>query len=231
MVNRFCTAILLSSMLALPSTTAADGLLLTGIESTSSSSSYLFVGALIPLPDNSLAHGLVMHLWTDFLTYSYDAGATEINAKVNSVSAAIAYHDSASNYWWNAKIGTARGNTRLTPDDPGNKSRGIQTDIKLGLSGERQLSSSLKINGILDYGTDNKAYWTRFRLLGKFSGQKYHGPEIIFQGDSTYEIQQFGWAITGIAIQNNSSLGVKAGVRKSGDSTSRYLGVEVVVPY
>lgn len=222
---------MLLSQLALPFTAAAEGLFLTGIESTSGSSGYLYAGALLPLPDNSLAHGFVAHLWTDFLTYSYYAGATEIDAKVNSVSAAIAYHDSASNYWWNAKIGAARGNTRLTPDDPNNQGRGKQSDLKLGLSGEYNLSSELKINGIIDYGTDRKAYWTRFRFLGKISGQKYHGPEIIFQGDPTYDIQQFGWAITGIAIQNHSSLGAKAGFRKDGDETSRYIGVDLVVFY
>ena len=231
-MNKFSTIVLLVSLSGMPiSSIAAEKLLITGVDTTSTASSYLFVGALIPLPDNSLAHGFVMHLWTDFLKYSYDSGATRINAKANSVAASIAYHGSGSGYWWNVKVGAARGNTRLTPDDLGNNSRGTLTDLKLGVSWERQLSSVLKINGIIDYGTDREAYWARFRLLGKIGEQKYHGPEVIFQGDPTYEIQQFGWAITGIAIQSHSSLVVKAGIRKDGDNTSGYAGVDLVVFY
>jgi hypothetical protein len=230
-MNKFCTNILLISLLSMPTISNADKLLITGVDTTSSSSSYLFVGALIPLPDNSLAHGLVMHLWTDYLEYSYDSGATKIKAKANSVSVAVAYHDSGSKYWWNAKIGASRGKTRLTPDDLGNKSRGNVTDIKLGLSGERRLSSSLKINGIADYGIDRESYWTRVRLLGKINDQMYHGPEVIYQGDPSYDIQQFGWAVEGIAVQEHTSLGIKAGVRKDGNDSSSYAGVDMVVFY
>ena len=232
MMNKFSAIVLLISLSGLSfSGRAAEKILLTGVETISDSSSYVYVGTVIPLPDNTLAHGLAIHLWADFLKYAYDSGATEINAKANSVSAAIAYHDSGSNYWWNAKIGMTQNDTRLTPDDLSNQSRGKQSALKLQLGGEHRFSSTIKVTGIADYVPDREAYWTRLRLLGKIDGQKYHGPEIIFQGDPSYDAQQLGWVITGIAIQEHSLLGAKAGVRKGGDSTSGYIGVELLTFY
>lgn len=216
---------------------AVEKLLLTGAEITSDSSSYVFVGTAIPLPESTLAHGFVLHLWADFQKYSYDTLLptniieTEINVKANSFYAAIAYHDSGSNYWWNTKVGAIRGDAKLTPDDPNNKSKGNQTDLKLQIGGERHLTSTTKINGIIDYITDRDAYWARLRFLNLIDNNVYHGPEIITQGDPSYDAQQLGWVISGIAIQDHSTLGIKAGVRKGDASTSGYFGVELVVPY
>jgi len=63
---------------------ANDNLLfLTGAEVTDASASYLYLGTSLPLPDSSLAKGYVFHLWADYLTYSYEAGLTDIDAEVN----------------------------------------------------------------------------------------------------------------------------------------------------
>jgi len=231
-MNKFSAITLLICLLSMPFPgNTVEKLLLTGAEITSDSSNYFFVGAAIPLPDNTLAHGYVLHLWADFQEYAYVSGATDTNAKVNSISAAIAYHDSGNNYWWNTKVGAVRSDTKLSPDDPGNKSRGSQTDLKLQIGGERHLSATIKINGIIDYITDRHSYWARLRFLTLIDNNLYHGPEIITQGDPSYDAQQLGWVISGIAIQDDSTLGIKAGVRKGDDSTSGYFGVELVVPY
>jgi hypothetical protein len=230
-INRFSAIVVLICLSGLSThSNAAEKLLLTGVETTSDSSRYFYLGALIPL-DKTLSRGFALHLWTDFQEYFYDAGAAEIDVNANSVSAAIAYHDSGSNYWWNTKVGIIRSDTRLTPVDPGNPSIGKLTDLQLQFGGERHLSSTVKINGIVDYITDRDAYWSRLRLLWQISEQRYHGPEIIIQGDPNYDVQQIGWVITGIKIQGHSTLSAKLGFRKSDGTTSGYVGVELVVPY
>jgi len=231
-MNRINIIALLFLLSGMPvSSYAAEKLLLTGAEVTTDTASYFFVGAAIPLPDQTLAHGFVAHLWADFQKYSYDVGVLETRAKVKSVSAAIGYHDAGEGYWWNAKIGAIHSNTQFSPDDPTNKANGSLTDMKLQLGGERHISSVNKINGILDYITDREAYWARFRFLSLLDNNIYHGPEVITQGDPSYDAQQLGWVVTGIAMQGGSTYGVKAGIRKGDNETSGYFGVELVVPY
>ena len=228
-MNRITILIALLLSLVITNSAYSDGLLITGADMTSESTNYLFIGGLIPLPGSSLAHGFVLHLWADHIEYSYESGPDNIDAKGKSVSTAVAYHDSGSGYWWNAKIGGVLSNTRLKPDDPENDARGNSSDLKLGLSGEYHLTSLFKVNGIADYGVDRKSYWVRGRLLRKVSDHIYTGPEIINQGDPSYEIKQFGWAVEGIPVKKNTSLGIKAGRSDDGSSDSLYVGIDMVV--
>lgn len=229
-MNRLSIYFLILFVTGIPlNSIGADRLFITGVDTTSESSNYAFMGALLPLPDNSLAHGFVIHLWTDYLEYSYDSWPSRISAKANSISVALAYHDSGDGYWWNAKAGASHANTRLTPDDPGNNSRGAVNDLKLGLAGEYNINPDYKINGILDYGVDRESYWSRLRILGRLHENMFTGPEVIYMGDPSYDIQQFGWAIEGIPVFEQSSIGIKGGIRKDDGSTSRYIGIDLVV--
>ncbi|MCK5395015.1 MAG: cellulose biosynthesis protein BcsS [Gammaproteobacteria bacterium] len=219
------------ALVSLPGiTNASDKLFLTGAEVTNSSSSYLYLGTAIPLPDSTLAKGYVFHLWADYSTYAYDASSTDIDATVYSLSASIGYHDSGTGYWWNTQAGLIQSDTSLSPDDPGNDSNGMETGIKLQLEGERQLTEDSKINGNLALVSRRGAYWARVRYLMRNDDETYHGPELILQGDTNYEAQQVGWVLTQIPL-SSWSLGIKAGFRLDDGDVSEYAGVELGVLY
>lgn len=211
---------------------AADKLFLTGAELTDARTSYLYAGTALPLPGSNMGKGLVFHLWADYLTYSYNAGPTEIDAFVHSLSASLGYHDSGTGYWWNTRAGIVQTDTHLSPEDPGNVTLGLKTGLKLQAEGEKQLTEDSKINGIVDFITSRSAYWTRVRYLMKNTGGSYHGPEFIAQGDPHYTAQQLGWAISGIHLGRRLGIGLKAGMRlDNGNDTSGYIGVELSALY
>lgn len=210
---------------------ANDNLFLTGAEVTDASASYLYLGTSLPLPDSSLAKGYVFHLWADYLTYAYEAGLTDIDAEVNSISASLGYHDSGAGFWWNARAGLIQSNTRLSPNDPSNESSGSQTGIKLQLEGERQLSADDKINGNLSFVSRRAAYWSRVRYLMRNDDDTYHGPELIIQGDENYEAQQLGWVLTQVPLGGGWDFGVKGGARLENSDVAVYAGVELGVLY
>jgi hypothetical protein len=210
---------------------AGDKLFLTGAEVTDDSASYFYLGTSLPLPDSSLAKGYVFHLWADYLTYSYEAGITDVDAEVNSISASIGYHDSGASYWWNTRAGLIQSNTRLSPDDPDNDSSGRQTGVKLQIEGERQLTPDSKINGNLAFVSRRAAYWSRLRYLMRNNDDTYHGPEFIVQGDENYEALQLGWVLTEIPLGGGWDIGAKGGMRLENSDIAAYVGVELGVLY
>lgn len=210
---------------------ASEKLFLTGAEVTSVSSSYLYAGTSIPLPESTMAKGYVLHLWVDYLTYSYESNPADIDATAHSVSASLGYHDSGTGYWWNTRAGVVYTDTRLSPDDPANDSAGTDTGLKLQLEGERQMTADSRINGNLEFISSRTAYWGRVRYLMRNSDETYDGPEFTYQGDPNYSALQLGWVLTGIPFNNDWNLGVKTGFRLDGGSVSVYAGVELGVLY
>ncbi len=218
-------------MLASGMSYAAEKLFLTGVEVTSVSSKYFYMGTSIPLPESTLAKGYVLHLWADYQTYSYEAGATDIDASVDSLSAAIGYHDSGHDHWWNVRLGVVQADTRLSPNDPGNDSVGSKTNLKLQLEGEKRLSADYKWNGNLEYILGRSAYWTRVRFLMRNDDNTYDGPELIYQGDPSYSALQLGWVLAEMPYKQDWRFAVKAGFRFDENDTSEYAGVELSIPY
>ncbi|MDH5387242.1 MAG: cellulose biosynthesis protein BcsS [Gammaproteobacteria bacterium] len=223
----FPVALMLNAQVA----QAADNLLLTGAEVTNDSSHYLYLGTSVPLPRSNLGKGYVVHLWADYQTYAYEAGATEIEASINSLSAAIGYHDSGEDYWWNTRLGVIRSDTRLSPDDPGNDSAGSDTNLKFQLEGEKRTSEKFKMIGNLEYVFGRNAYWVRGRFVTKNDDNSYDGPELIYQGDPHYSAWQLGWILNEMTLGDSWRWGVKAGVRFDENDTSAYAGIELSTSY
>lgn len=231
-MNRLPRWVLLAGLLSASAMIqAAEKLFLSGAELTNADSAYYYIGTALPLPGSNLAGGYVLHLWADYQTYTYPAGAIDIDARIDALSAAIGYHDSGDNYWWNGRLGVVQADTRLSPHDPANESAGIRTNLKLQLEGERRGASNFKINGNLEYIPGRNAHWARVRFLRRNESSSYHGPELIHQGDRSYSAFQLGWAFTEMALSRRWRLGIKGGLRFDENTTSQYLGVELSSPY
>ncbi len=231
-MSRRLRRILLAGMLSASATAqAAEKLFLSGAELTNTGSVYYYIGTALPLPGSDLASGYVLHLWADYQTYAYSAGAVDIDARIDALSAAIGYHDSGDNYWWNGRLGVVQADTRLSPHDSANDSAGVTANFKLQLEGERRNSSDFKVNGNLEYIPGRNAHWARLRFLRRYESSGYHGPELIHQGDPSYSAFQLGWAFTEIALNRQWRLGIKGGFRFDENTASKYLGVELSCPY
>ena len=210
---------------------AGENLFLTGAEVTSASSTYLYLGTALPLPGSNLGNGFVLHLWADYQTYSYEAGAIDIDAEIKGLSAALGYHGSGEDNWWDVRLGVVRSDTSLSPNDPGNDSAGTDTSLKFQMEGEKRLSTDFKMLGNFEYIFDRSAHWTRARFLTRNTDNTYDGPEIIYQGDDSYSAWQLGWALTEMPLSKQWSMGLKAGFRFDENDTSVYAGIELSTPY
>ena len=210
---------------------AAEKFFLTGAEVTTASTAYLYLGTAIPLPGSNLGNGLVLHLWADYQTYSYEAGATDIDAVIKGLSAAIGYHGSGEDNWWNVRLGVVRSNTDLKPDDPGNESAGTDNNLKLQLEGEKRMTADYKMVGNFEYIFDRSAYWARGRFLSRNDDNTYDGPELIYQGDDAYSAWQLGWVVSEMPLSKDWHMGLKAGFRFDDNETAGYAGIELTTTY
>ena len=223
--------LLLSIFFCLPGTSyGADNLFLAGAEVTTDSSTYLYVGTSIPLPESNLGKGYALHLWADYQTYSYESDG-EIDVSVDSLSASLGYHDSGQDHWWNARLGVVQADTRLRPQDPGNDSSGSETNLKIQLEGEKRLTADYKMIGNFEYILGRSAYWMRGRFLTRNDDNTYDGPELVYQGDPSYSAYQLGWVLAEIPRNQDWRFAVKGGFRFDKNATSGYAGLELTIPY
>ena len=209
---------------------AAENLFLSGAEVTTDASTYFYLGTAIPLPGSTLAKGYAVHLWTDYLTYSYETDKT-IDASIHSMSVSLGYHDSGHDHWWNTRLGLVQSNTRLKPGDAGNDNSGSQTNIKVQAEGEKRLTDTYKMIGNAEYILGRGAYWLRGRFLTRNEDATYDGPELIYQGDDSYSAYQLGWVLAEIPYKKHWDVTLKTGLRFDENATSVYAGIELSRPY
>jgi len=222
-------AIWLGLLATAPGAWAGEKLFLTGAEVGTSDNYYTFLGLLAPLGDNHLGDGLVQKYWVDFLGYSYDTNQT-ITAQAVGVEAMLGYQMSSSSAWGGIFAGARYNNTSLSPDDPGNDTRGQHVWAKGQVEGGMDLAESLKVSGIASYTFGADSFWMRTRLLYRLNQDLSTGPEAIHMGDPNYRAWQFGWVVTGFEPLPGLKLGVKASARitEGADDVDGLVGIELV---
>lgn len=191
------------------------------------SSYYTFVGGVAPLLDNSFGNGFMQKYKVDFQGYDYPSDGRKVQATAVGVEGAVGYVKSGENGWAGAYAGLRYSETWLSPDDPKSSVRGSQLRPMGQLEGERVLSSDWRINGLASYIFISDSYWGRGRVMYRAYDRVYTGPEFIAQGDPSYRAWSGGWFVTGFQPIANSSLGLRAGVRKiEKTDPGGYLGIE-----
>jgi len=213
-----------------PSTVlAGEKLFLTGAEGGTSDSYYTFIGLVAPIGNSNLGDGLVQKYWVDFLGYSYDTNQM-IVAQAVGVEAMLGYQMSGSSTRGGIFAGARYNSTSLSPDDPGNNTRGDHVWAKGQLEGEMDLAESLKVSGIASYTFGADSFWMRTRFLYRLNQNLSTGPEAIHMGDPNYRAWQFGWVVTGFEPLPGFKLGLKASARitEGTDDVDGLAGVEIV---
>jgi hypothetical protein len=220
------------SCAALPALGQDAAIVLTGAEA-SRDSRYAYLGAVLPAFGGKLGQGLVQRYWVDYNTYTYEqTPGHDIHARVGGVEALLGYQGSNASNWWGAYAGVRYANTKLSPDDLANQSRGGRTRGKVQLEGETAIGGDWRLNGIVSHLFGDGDYYLRLRAMDKLGNGLSLGPEVIFQGDSTYRATKLGVVLGGIKVGAESALTFRLGASHfENQGTSAYAAVEAYIPF
>lgn len=219
---------LLCLMLATGAQARADGKLALAGAEYGGDNAYYYAGLLAPFPGSDLGNGFVQRYWVDWLRYEYDNGNRTVTAKAPGAAVALGYARSGEPGSISVYAGPVYRNTNLSPDDPESDVRGAQWGMNLSLQAERKFQERWRANGIASYTTGTASYWTRGRLTRTVYGHHEIGMEAIFHGNHDYTAWQTGLVVLGFEPAPHTSLGFKAGARKtSGENLSGYIGFEL----
>lgn len=208
---------------------AQQGLGLAGFE-IANHNSYLYLGG-IRSASALLGNGLAYRAWLDAGTYRYEKSGSQIDARYWRASAAAGYQNAGERGWWAGYLGAGYQQTSLSPDDPGNASRGGKINPFLQLEGETQLAPDLTANLASSYTFGREAYWLRGRIFKSLDASRRVGAEMILHGDADYQATQVGGLFV-VPFDRKVMTIIKAGVRTgSGTSSTPYGGIEFTKPF
>jgi len=200
----------------------ADVLLLSGA-SSGVTSDYAFAGAIVPFPGTQLGKGPAIRIWGDHLTYTYQAGAQKIKARGWGTALAGVYQFSGSWGWSNLSAGLSYRNTRLSPNDPGNSSRGGHTRLNLQADGGFNLDEDWRLRGLASYTPAIRDYLIQAGIDRSVTERLRLGLETRFQGDRNYEQKSAG-AIAYIRLGSGVEFAPSLGVSHNDDGKTGVYG-------
>lgn len=209
-------------------------LTMTGGETnTGTTYSALYAGIIMPIHSRlgGLGNGMVQRLWVDRLTYSYDNGGQLTQAEQRGIEGSLGYQKSGPWGSWATFAGVVYRDTQFTPDALNNPARGGFIRGRFQIEGERILNDKWRANVNANYVTGQNSYWARGRLLYNLNERMLVGPEAIVLGDPNFQIQQYGWAMTGLRLLLGADVTMRGGARKAVDGTTMYLGLELARPF
>lgn len=207
----FVRLYVISAMLSVASLSSAraDNLFLSGA-SFGANSHYVFAGSVVTVGDNPLGSGFSVRLWADYLGYEYNAGATQIEASAWSGTISGAYQYSGNWGWVNLAGGVQVRDTELTPDDLGNRARGLKTYPILGIDGGLNLDEFWRVSGDASYTIDLEAYRANAQLSRALGERFRFGIGGTYQGDPTYVEKKLSLT-AGVNLSQNLELNLDAG--------------------
>lgn len=188
-----------------------------------STQAYAYVGILAPWADSGARWAT--RYWIDAQRYEYDSNGRTVVGKAVGFSPAVVRSFPFADGYVALSAGLRFADTRLTPDDPGNKQRGFKTSVPLQIDGQLRAGRTT-VSGIASAEPDVGSYWTRARVIGDgLLGPLALGVEVIAKGSDEYSARQAGLVVGAERVT------VKLGAsRQDGRSTGAYLGVEVGMP-
>lgn len=221
-------AVLLASLLAAPLSAHAESVWIGGA-SFAESTSVGFAGAVFPLPGKRLSDGWSQSLFLDFVRYEYDLGSNRIVGKAKGAKYAIGREWSLPRGYFGTSFGLSISHTALSPDDPGNRSRGSRTR---GVAEMQWRSRDEGEWSTRAYGQYVVA--ARRSLFNGFIGKRLDnglaiGPQVSTNGDPSYRVHGLALAVSGWKL-GGADVGAHVGAQHSeGGDTGPELGLTVVL--
>lgn len=217
--------LLAAALLAGASAAKAESVEVGGV-AASGNSQVAYLGHVAALPGQSLADGFAWSLFTDYVRYRYDQNSSRVQANAPGLSFGLLKQFDGD--FGALSLGAILNlrDTRLSPDDPGNKAEGFRVGIGPQLqwrASERQrLAGDLFANFI----SGRRSYFAK-----GFAGFRSHGgwaigPEAWVIGDPRYQIRGYGLALRDLQA-GPLRLGLRIGAEKQAGQ-DRYItgGIE-----
>ncbi len=218
----------LAGLSGLPGVGAAQSLLLTGAE-VSGRGSYAYLGHIAALGDRPLGAGWVVRHWVDRVTYDYRSGAREIDAEALGYAPAVGYLSGGETLSHGLYGGVRLAHTTLSPDDPGNGSRGWRARPFVQADGVWRMRPGVEQQFVASWELGSGEYYLRDRLAVRIGEDLALGPEIVLKGGRNYDGWQFGVVLSKARIAADVGLNLKLGAAgQHGESTAAYIGLELV---
>lgn len=144
-----------------------------------------YAGAVVALPGDSLGSGLALRASAGGGNYRYQGGPGEIEADYLSGEVALVYQMSGDWGWANLSAGPRITDTRLSPQDPGNRIEGTRLDAAVQTDGA--VGQLWRLGWFGSLGVNDRAYIgeLRFGRLVSQAGTRL-GIEGGLQGDRSY---------------------------------------------
>ena len=193
----------------------------TGV-SAKEDSWYAYLGAVHALNGDINAEGWLVRGFIGAGETDYRAGVLgTIDSDIFDADLMVGYQIFEGRNRYTGYIGANYHDNDLSPNDPGNSTRGDEIGAKIQLEADSWIGDLWNVGAIVSYSTANDAYWARARLGYDWGGGWLIGPEGVLSGDDEYDEQRIGAFISGIPVGPlNASLAVGyADTSRGGDDS------------
>jgi hypothetical protein len=200
----------LAAQLAPPVAEYAGAVLWYGDATFFESAQSYDTGATIALNGNLARPGFIVELFggLDFYNYASDVPGGKVDATSPSFYSRVGYQWFMGNLRMETTMGYNYVRLNLDPGDPENPQRGTTQGFIVGGELETNEAKPVYFDAAGEYSTVFNTYWSRARLGYKL-GNFIVGPEGIFQGDQTFNSQQYGGFLSfPIKLWRDQELGV-----------------------
>lgn len=183
-----------------------------------------YLGRIAPLPGRSLSDGWSYSVFVDYVSYKYNSGAQGIQGTAKGIKFSVG-HDFRRDYGsLGLSLGAAASRTMLSPDDPGNSSRGSSVHPVGEFLWQSKADATWRSSAYAQY-----VFGARRNFANAFVGRRLSngidiGPQVSTSGDPSYRIYGLALALNGWKI-GPLDMGVYAGTQHSeGGDTHPEIG-------
>jgi cellulose synthase (UDP-forming) len=154
------SAFIMGALLVTSASPRAEGevLALAGGEA-GESSSYSYVGAVVPIEENG--EGWAARFWGDRSAYSYENDGEDVDGEAYGAEAALAYRWNGEWGYASASAGVRYRDTELSQSDPDNQSEGAHTDVSVATNGRAHMNEDYDLTWNASHEIDQQNTFAR----------------------------------------------------------------------
>jgi hypothetical protein len=175
-------------------------------------------GGVLWSPDGLGSEGFTLKLLTAAGIYRYRARGDTIVGETGLAAAMPGWRFKFDRLEITAVIGVDLQGHLLTPDDPGNRTRGVHAGVRAGFDLWYQPSDSMMVAAGVSASTIGPNYWSRVATGWRLLDLAWVGPEALALGGSNYQQFRLGLHATSFKI---GALEWSAGLGYTRDSDRR----------
>jgi hypothetical protein len=182
-------------------------------------SSYAYAGVVVPVGEQNDHGGWAVRASADRLGYSYESGANQIDARAYGGEVAVVRQWHGGWGWANASAGVRTRDTKFSPDDPSNESRGRHTDVAVETQGRAHAGGGNDVTWLASHSIDQRDTLARAGVDHAVSNDTRLGIDL-----TRFSGQHYGENQAGVTAEwrahNNVTVAVRAGAARNDDGKS-----------